>query len=47
MTHGKVITSDIAIPQGAGTAFLDLKGAFDEVIRYFSIRIFNISVKNL
>ena len=33
MTHGKVITSDISIPPEAGTAFQDLKGAFDELIR--------------
>ena len=47
MKHGKVITSDITIPQGARTTFWDLKGAFDEVVRYFSILIFNIFVKNL
>ena len=33
MTHGKVIMSDITIPPEARTAFWDLKGAFDEVIR--------------
>ena len=46
MTHGKAITSDITIPPEAGKAFRDLKGAFDEVIRYFSILIFNIFVRN-
>ena len=33
MTNGKVITSEITIPPEARTAFQDLKGAFDEVIR--------------